>query len=330
MGLVAPQGACSYPRALFRFFDSSGLAPFAADNPPVHACVIFNPVAKGDKARAFRKSLDTIASQCALKATAAPGDARRLAAAAIEEGFEIIVAAGGDGTLNEVLNGFGDVPNGFSRAALAVLPLGTVNVFARELKIPLRPEPAWKALCNGREIRADLPWIEYTANGRTERHYFAQMAGAGLDARAIELVSWPLKKRIGPLAYVAAGLKALSEKAPRITAVNGENNLTGELVLIGNGERYGGNYRVFRGANLQDGKLTVCVFPKVGWGTLARCGFPLLARGELPEATVRRFRTDSLTLTAESPAAFEVDGELIGHLPAKFSVAPGGLRLRVP
>src|SRR5690349_19163490 len=81
--LVAPRGACSYPRAPFRFSDSSGLVPFAADNSPVYACVIFNPVAKGDKARAFRKSLDTIASQCALKATAAAGDARRLAAAAI-------------------------------------------------------------------------------------------------------------------------------------------------------------------------------------------------------------------------------------------------------
>ena len=90
--------------------------------------------------------------QCAFKATAAPGDARRLAAEAVRDGFESIVAAGGDGTVNEVLNGIGDAPDGFARARLGVLPLGTVNVFARELKIPLRLERAWEVLQRGREI----------------------------------------------------------------------------------------------------------------------------------------------------------------------------------
>jgi hypothetical protein len=100
----------------------------------VPICVIFNPAARGNKARHFRRQLDAIGSQCALKATAAPGDARRLAAEAVDDGFDLIVAAGGDGTVNEVLNGIGDAPDGFARARLGVLPLGTVNVFARELE----------------------------------------------------------------------------------------------------------------------------------------------------------------------------------------------------
>ncbi len=98
--------------------------------------MIFNPAARGEKARRFRRQLDAIGAQCALKATAAPHDARRLAAEAINDGFDLIVAAGGDGTINEVLNGIGDAPDGFAKARLGVLPLGTVNVFARELKIP--------------------------------------------------------------------------------------------------------------------------------------------------------------------------------------------------
>ena len=102
----------------------------------MRTCVIFNPTARGEKARRFRHHLDAIGAQSTLKHTTAAGDARRLAAEAVREGFEIVVAAGGDGTLNEVLNGFSDVPDGFEQARLGVLPLGTVNVFARELAIP--------------------------------------------------------------------------------------------------------------------------------------------------------------------------------------------------
>jgi len=330
-GGVGLGGACIFARApvfVFWFPLDSQLSPHTI--PCVRACVIFNPAAKGEKAREFRDLLDTIARECVLKKTIVAGDARQLATAAIAEGFELIIAAGGDGTLNEVLNGIGDAPDGFSRACLGVLPLGTVNVFARELKIPLSPDAAWKTICNGREIRADLPWAEFSANGKTERRYFAQMAGAGLDARAIELVSWSLKKKIGPLAYVVAGLQALSGKLPRVTANNGQSSFTGEMVLIGNGQLYGGDYRVFSQASAQDGKLDICVFPKAGWLTLIRCVLPLLVRGELPECAVRRFQTGHLTLSADSAATFELDGELVGQLPAMISLSRGGLRVRVP
>ena len=171
------------------------------------------------KRRHFRRQLDAFGSQCALKATAAPGDARRLAAEAVGEGYDLVVAAGGDGTVNEVLNGIGDAPEGFARARLGMLPLGTVNVFARELKIPLRLEHAWEVLRRGNETKIDLPQVEFSVNGKTRRRYFIQLAGAGFDARAIELVDWQHKKKIGPLAYIVAGLKALRENRPQITRV---------------------------------------------------------------------------------------------------------------
>ena len=292
----------------------------------VRACVIFNPAAKGQKAERFRKLLDTISKDCELKQTSAPGDARLLAARAVNEGFDTIFAAGGDGTLNEVLNGIADVPDGFDRARLGVSPLGTINVFARELGIPLDPAAAWDMLRHSGERRVDLPYIE-TGTSETRRFYFAQLAGAGLDARAIQLVNWPLKKKLGPLAYVVAGLKAMAESQPAITVSDGNNVTCGQLVLIGNGRLYGGTYRIFPDADFSDGYLDVCVFPKLNWLVLFRCGLGILCRGRLPEGSVVRLRTKSFTMTGNADTAFEVDGELAGRLPVSVRLQEGALRV---
>ena len=296
----------------------------------MRTCVIFNPTARGDKARRFRRHLDAIGKEATLKLTAAAGDARRLATEAVGEGFEIVVAAGGDGTLNEVLNGIGDAPEGFARARLGVLPLGTVNVYAREYALSTKLDAAWAVIRQGRETRIDLAVVEYSAEGAPQRQYFAQMAGAGWDARAGELVNWQLKKRLGPLAYVVAGLKALLAAQSKITVTGGGRSAVGEMVLIGNGQLYGGDYRVFPQADARDGRLDVCVFPRVNWLVLARCGPGLLLRGRLPASCVQTFQAESFTLASPSATALEVDGELIGHLPATFSVERSRLRVLVP
>jgi diacylglycerol kinase family enzyme len=175
-----------------------------------------------------------------------PGDAGRLAAEAVREGFEIVVAAGGDGTVNEVLNGMAGVPAAFEQSRMGVIPLGTVNVFARELKIVSGLAGAWAVLEGGHEARIDLPFVDFISKGKMERRYFAQLAGAGLDARAVELVHWDLKKKVGALAYVVAGLKALSNPQSSIIVTADAQSVTGELVLVGNGILYGGDFRVFR------------------------------------------------------------------------------------
>lgn len=260
-----------------------------------------------------------------MKATAAPGDARRLAAEAVKDGFDVIVAAGGDGTVNEVLNGIGDAPNGFERARLGVLPMGTANVFARELRMPLRLENAWQMLRRGEEKKMDLPYAEFAATGK--RFYFAQLAGAGMDARTIELVDFSVKKQIGPLAYVLAGMKALMEKKPEIKVSANGASFRGEMILIGNGKHYGGPFEIFPAADPSDGFLDVCIFPRMDLGTLLRCAPDLLLRRKLPERMVRRFREAGFELTSETAAHFELDGELIGRLPVRFSIERGRLRV---
>jgi diacylglycerol kinase (ATP) len=296
----------------------------------VKACVIFNPAARGEKARRFRKHLDEIGSQSVLKLTSGPGEARRLACEAVIEGFETVVGAGGDGTINEVLNGLGDAPQGFAHARLGVLPLGTVNVFARELEIPLQITPAWDCIRRGRETQIDLPCAQSTHNGSSQSRYFAQLAGAGLDARAVELVAWKLKKKIGPLAYVVAGIKALLGAPAEITINADGKTAKGALVLVGNGRLYGGSYRVFPRADLRDRLLDVCLFPRVNWMTLARCGPGLLVRGRLPRSAVTLFQARTIKLTAVSRTPAEIDGELFGALPASFWLAPDRLRVIVP
>jgi len=296
----------------------------------VRTCVIFNPAARGEKARRFRHQLDAIGSECALKATTAPADARRLAAEAVAEGFELIVAAGGDGTVNEVLNGLGDVLDGFARMRLGVLPLGTVNVFARELKIPLRLERAWEVLQRGREMLIDLPRVEFSANGVRQQRYFVQLAGAGWDARAIELADWSHKKKVGPLAYVIAGLKALCEPQPKITVRADGRNVRGEFVLVGNGRLYGGPVKTFPLADLRDGLLDICVLPRLNWRTLLRCCPNLLVYRKLPANVAENIQAARFEVTAETKTAFELDGEWIGLLPASFSVERERLRVIVP
>jgi diacylglycerol kinase (ATP) len=308
--------------------------------------VIFNPAARGEKAWRFRRQLDAIDAQCAFKATTAPGDARRLAAEAVRDGFDLIAAAGGDGTVNEVLNGIGDAPDGFARARLGVLPLGTVNVFARELKIPLKVENAWEILQRGHETKIDLPRVEFSANGILQKRYFCQLAGAGLDARAIELVDWQHKKQVGKLAYVLAGLKALCEKKPKIVVArvsclcvsNSEGTygqdaratISGELVLVGNGRFYGGSFAILPQADLRDGQLDICVLPHTNFWTLLCCAPSLLLGGKLPANGAQHLSAETFELTTETAAAFELDGEWVGKLPIKFSIEREKLRVVVP
>ena len=308
-----------YPRLIGR----------ARNHLRVRTCVIFNPAARGNKARHFRRWLEGIGAACTLMPTTVAGDARRLAAEAVGT-FSRIVAGGGDGTVNEVLNGIGDRPDGLARTALGVLPLGTVNVFAKELKIPASLPAAWEILQRGRELKMDLPRVEFSVHGKTARRYFVQLAGAGLDARAIELVSWRLKKNAGPLAYVVAGLQALTERQPQITVRAGGQTLSGELVLIGNGKLYGGRFEVFPAADYTNGLLEACLFPRASLATLLRCAPGFFLRKKLPEKVVRRLRAETMELTSETPTAFELDGEWIGQLPATFSIAPEKLRVVVP
>jgi diacylglycerol kinase (ATP) len=275
--------------------------------------VIFNPSARGEKSQRLRQFLESKKSnRVTLAPTQSAGDATRLAAAAGDH--DVVVAAGGDGTVNEVINGL----NG---AALGILPLGTVNVFAHELDIPRRLPAAWELIEAGRTRAIDLPCAE--AGGK--RRYFCQLAGVGFDAQAVRAASWELKKKVGPLSYVWAGLQTLGDHHAPVEIQ--PQNIAGAAVLIGNGQFYGGRFRMFPQARLDDGLLDVCVFKKAGLLDWLRYIPAIWSGAHTKFRDVEYFQASEVSCHASVP--FELDGEDAGDAPVRFWVKPRALRVIV-
>lgn len=293
-------------------------------------CIIYNPTARGGKAARLRRSLEAAGIDCAFLPTDGVGAATRLTADAIAKGFETIVAAGGDGTLNEVLNGFALADNGFAKARLAHLPFGTVNVFAKELKLPLTAEAAWRVIADGNERRIDVGEAIFEQGGERRTRLFVQLGGAGLDARAIELVDWEQKKRWLQIAYLIAGMKALRERQPELQCEADGTTTGGSLVLFGNGRYYAGRMAMFPRASMNDGRLDACVFKQFNLWTAARCSLHFLARRRGTPPGARHVASPTLRITSNENAAFELEGDFVGHVPLDLRIRPESLRVVCP
>jgi diacylglycerol kinase (ATP) len=306
-----------------------GLSRYVAYNSPdsepmTRIFVIFNPAARGEKAQRAQRFIEANAGpRVTLAPTQSAGDAQPLAARAVREGYDVIVAAGGDGTINETINGLGE-----SGVPLGVLPLGTVNVFAQELNIPRRLDAAWTLLEAGQIRTIDLACAE--AGGR--RRYFVQLAGVGFDARAVRSASWELKKKVGPFSYVWAGLKTLGERhSPVEVRIDGAAIAArGFAVFVGNGRFYGGPFRLFPRARLDDGLLDVCVFERGAVLDLLRYSPRVLFGTHERLRGVQYFQTRELICQAAEPTPFQLDGEDAGDSPVRFSIRPRALRVLVP
>ncbi|MFN0067515.1 MAG: diacylglycerol/lipid kinase family protein [Limisphaerales bacterium] len=287
-------------------------------------CVIFNPAARGERALRFRRFLAAVAPGTALKPTTGPGAGRELAAEAAREGYDVVVAAGGDGTLHEVVNGLADVPGALNSVTLGILPLGTVNVFALELGLPMSPPRAWEVIREGAVREVDLPWAEVATAGGLRRMRFISLAGAGLDARAVQLTSWGLKRRFGRLAYLFAAMQAWREPPhPFSWAAAGERGVA-TYAALGNGRFYGGRLEVFPGGDVCSGLVHACLFPRVTAPLIASSVWAYFARRPWhPPSEVRRLGAGEFGLTGDASVPVHLDGELVGALPARFGCDPG-------
>ncbi len=282
--------------------------------------IIFNPKARSQKGGRVLKFLMRHANRFAVYATNHAGEARELAARFAADGEPVVIAAGGDGTLNEVVSGLAG-----SSTVLGILPAGTMNVFAREMNIPFDSlERAFAVIEDGLIHDVDL----FEANGSP----FVQMAGVGFDAMVIEETTWESKKALGPLAYLLAAVKVLGEKPPHmeIVCANGRRE-TGVAVLAGNGSLYGGQFRFFRNANNHDSKLDVLVYKEAGYKLVLDSLRGLALGGiDLMEST-SYFQTESFTVTADREVPVEVDGEWIGRFSeVRFKETANRLRVFAP
>lgn len=235
----------------------------------------------------------------------------------------MVVAAGGDGTINEVVNGIAG-----SDTTLGLLPLGTMNVYASELGLPSRPlRRCWEIIEAGKTREVDLA----RANGR----YFVQLAGIGFDAQATERVKRADKRAFGPLSYLIAASNILTS-GPRPVDVTVESECgrteTGRFALVGNGRYYGGKLCLFKDARLDDGMLDVVVFKRLSHFDLLRYFRGVLFSDHHNFTDVRYFQTPRMTVRATEPngrVPFEADGEFAGEAPVEFSVAEKKLRVIV-
>jgi diacylglycerol kinase (ATP) len=296
----------------------------------MRACVIFNPAARGDKARQGRRFLETLGSQAVLRPTTGPGSARELAREALGSGENLLIAAGGDGTVYEVLNGMADVPGGFERGVLGVLPMGTANVFARELGMPKDLARAWQALVHGKERTIDGCRARFRdAEGREVTAQFAIVAGAGLDARAVETVDLRWKRRVGKLAYLFSALRALRKFPDRIRGDLG-GPFVGRMVLAGNGQRYAGEFRLFEDASLESGRFHLRGVESVSLGLVVRSLLAYVVRGGWLKGRLRSATATRARWEGEGQVPLQLDGEWVGYLPAELEILPGSLRVLGP
>ena len=273
--------------------------------------VILNPAAKSDRARALKEKIKALSPRIVVRMTSAAGDARVMARKALEEGFGTIVAAGGDGTVNEIAGGIAG-----SDARFGILPVGTMNVFAAELGIPQNNLPAaWRVIENGLLRELDLPMANCTP--------FVQLAGIGLDAEVVRLTTPESKKSLGPVSYLLtlAQVAAVSPPTVVIDPVDSRRR-EGSFVLVGNGRLYGGPFVLFKNARPDDGLLDVLVFKNQSHWDVVRY-FQAIAFGshaDLPD--VEYFQTKSMNVHSSASVPVELDGELADALPCKFGFFP--------
>jgi YegS/Rv2252/BmrU family lipid kinase len=286
--------------------------------------VIYNPTAGQWRRRrlaATLRHLSDIGCPLTVHETSQPGDAEEKARALSDADFDVVAAAGGDGTINEVANGLinaqGPVP------PLAIIPLGTANVLANEIGLGGRAEAIARAIAAGRRSTVHLG----KANGR----HFIMMAGVGFDAHVVANVDIALKRRTGKAAYVLETLvQALRYGfAPCMVDIDGRA-FDARSVVVCNGRHYGGPFVAAPRASLADPLFEVCLFQQGGWPHVLRYGAALvLGRlDRLPDVRIEAGR--QVRITGEAGLPVQGDGDIIARLPVDIEVSDRTLELIVP
>jgi YegS/Rv2252/BmrU family lipid kinase len=281
--------------------------------------IILNPAADSERALRKQARVESLARDCVVCATTYTGEAEAMARRGVAEGFEKIVAAGGDGTINEVVNGLAG-----SGTTLGLLPIGTMNVFATELGLPTHDlELCWE-IVKGDSTRAiDLP--------KANQKFFVQLAGVGLDAQVVKETSSQLKRNFGPLSYVISALQIAARKPPRLFIQSEDASIDeGSFVLVGNGRLYGGPFPFFKHAALDDGLLDVIVFKRLGYLEIIKYLQDVIFSSEIRVPEIEYFQTRQLRVESDQSVPVELDGELVGNCPVEFSLENRSLRVLVP
>jgi len=296
---------------------------------------VFNPHAGGLRG-AKRVRLDAAVEvlgragrAVTLLPTPGPNRAGELAARAASDGFDLVLAAGGDGTINEAMNGLVGSP-----VAFGALPAGTANVLANELGLSNRPDRAASQLLNAVPARVSVGALDRPAHGTApaSRRYFLLMAGIGLDALIVYDLDLALKARFGKLAYWHGGFRNMGRARSRFSVEIDGVCRQASFALITRVRNYGGDFEIARRIRLTDPDFEVVLFERGDWHDyLKYFGSVLFNRlYKTDGVTVLRTREVSLSGTDDTRIHIQTDGELLGALPARVSIVPDALNLLLP
>ncbi len=288
---------------------------------PSPILLICNPIAGGNARPAIQRAekyLRDRGYQVETALTQARGDAQRFAAQARGKSYHRIIVAGGDGTLNEVVNGLAPCTT-----PLAFVPLGTTNVLSLEIGLPRTVEQACQVALEGNPRPISL--------GLAGETRFLLMAGVGFDAQVVAGVNARLKKLLGKGAYVVGALaQALRHRsqAVQVCMPNGQI-LTGYGAIISNARCYGGTFQITPKACLTEESLEVFILRNAGLSALLKLSLRMLLRRPVSPALGEIIRTREVTLSGDS-VSVQLDGDFFGFLPLHFTTSFGEITLVFP
>jgi diacylglycerol kinase family enzyme len=256
--------------------------------------------------------------------TPGPQMAGELARRAIEAGCDLILAAGGDGTINEAVNGVvgSNVPFG-------ILPAGTANVLANEIGFANRPDHAAKQLLESTPVRIALGALDRPDQ---PRRYFVLMAGVGLDARIVYELDLDLKGKLGKLAYWHGGFRQFGRPVPRFHLFVNGSQYCASFALITRVRNYGGDFEIARRIRLTDNDFEIVIFQNHQWQDYLRF-FGAVMTNRLhgtSGVTLARATRVEVDVPEDQRIYIQTDGEAVGVLPAVISAIPDALTLLMP
>ena len=284
------------------------------------AVIIGNPnsgrAGDEDYLERFAKILRSGGLEVEVLNTEYPDHATELASLA---GDRLVVAAGGDGTVNEVLNGLSP------EATLGILPLGTANVLARELGLPLDAEEACQRILKGERTRVDFG-VATNDDGAERR--FACMAGIGFDAKVVGAVTPRQKRYLRGLAFQVTAFRVLfGNKFPPLEVIHGDEVHVARFAIVANGHYYGGAYKVSGPGLLTSGELETILVERVSLLLRPDVFAGIMARKPLDRAMKSFTSTEVRARAPGEEVPVQLDGELWGGLPMSFRIEPAALNV---
>ncbi len=302
-----------------------------------NALLIHNPNAGGGGNRR-RRTLDAARHifaaggiQSDLAETTGPGHATEIAQRAANEGRGLVIACGGDGTLNEVINGLAAQQNGH-RVPLALLPGGTANILAKELDLPWDIPSAAEKLVRG-TVKEIALGLATPLEQPEKKKYFLSVGGAGPDGMIVYSLDLDLKARLGILAYWWQGAREVFRyNFPHFRILVGDQKIDASLVIVGRTKNYGGPFKITTGADLFEDQFEVMALTTQS-GLRYLSYLPTLWMGNLRSTEGVYFHKADAVICEpldKNPLYAQVDGEPLTRLPVEFKIVPRALKLLIP